>query len=195
MTGQSAGAPTGVAPRRRLLVRGGLIALAAGLGVPAGCASRGPGAAVPADPAGDAALLDNVLGLEYEAVAAYASVLGTRLLGPAERGIAEGFAEDHRIHAEALVRLVVALGAAPVAAAPARDYGISAAELAGREGTLRFLLGFEQGLTLAQLGLVPALADRRIAKDAAGIMGVEAMHWAAWRQALGESPAPRPVLG
>ncbi len=71
----------------------------------------------------------------------------------------------------------------------------SSAALKERDETLRFLVGFEQGLTLAHLGAVPAFADRALAKSSAGILGVEAMHWAALRRALGEDAVPAPFLG
>ncbi|MBV9523155.1 MAG: ferritin-like domain-containing protein, partial [Alphaproteobacteria bacterium] len=53
----------------------------------------------------------------------------------------------------------------------------------------------EVGLALAHLGAVPAFADRDLAKGAAGLLGVEAMHWAVLRRALGEAPVPAPIIG
>jgi Ferritin-like domain len=152
---------------------------------------------VPKDngPAEDAALLVNVLGLEYEAIAAYATVLEADRLAAAELDLARGFQEDHRKHAEALKRLIDRLGGTPVEAATPEAYGFSAAQLTRREDALGFLIGFEQGLALAHLAGISAFADREVAKGAGGLVGIEAMHWAVWREALGEKPTPAPFLG
>src|SRR6266851_4771885 len=80
------------------------------------------------------------------------------------------------------------------AARSASDYRFAAAELTSRDDALRFLVAFEQGLALAYLGAVPAFAEKDLAKGAAGILGVESMHWGVLRRALGEDPVPVPFL-
>jgi hypothetical protein len=75
------------------------------------------------------------------------------------------------------------------------DYRFDVDALRQRDDALRFLLGFEQGLALTHLGAVPAFADKSLAKGAAGILGIETMHWSALRSALGENPVPAPFLG
>jgi hypothetical protein len=178
--------------RRRLLTEAAALAIATMLGPLAGC-TLGPPPPKPRDAGDDLALLDNLLGLQNEAVAAYAFVLAAGALDGAEREQATRFAEDHRKHAEALARSVARMGGTAVAAAK-RDYGFSSGAVAQRSDAIDFLIGIEQGLTLADLGAVPAFVSRGLAKDAAAMLGVEAMHWALWRRALGQDPVPAPFL-
>jgi rubrerythrin len=53
---------------------------------------------------------------------------------------------------------------------------------------LRFAAGLERGAVSAYLNAVPLFADRALAQAAASILGDEAMHWAVFRQVLGEKP-------
>jgi hypothetical protein len=176
---------------RRFLIAGAGIAT---LGVAAGCTAVTP--ALPRSTAiDDAALLNNVLGLEYEAIAAYEAALAGGALGASDAALAHGFQADHAKHAEALVRAITRLQDKPVAARAPEDYRFAADALRQRDDALRFLVGFEQGLALAHLGAVPAFAEKNLAKGAAGILGVETMHWSALRLALGETPVPAPFLG
>jgi hypothetical protein len=177
--------------RRRLLAGAGIATL--------GVAAAGCTAVTPAPPRStaidDAALLNNVLGLEYEAVAAYDAALAGGALGASDAALARAFQADHVKHAEALVRAITRLQDKPVAARALEDYRFAADALRQRDDALRFLVGFEQGLALAHLGAVPAFAEKNLAKGAAGILGVETMHWSALRSALGEAPVPAPFLG
>jgi hypothetical protein len=178
------------ASRRRLVAGAGIAAL----GVVAGC--TGVASAPPRSASvDDAALLNNVLGLEYEAVAAYDAALAAGAIGATDAALARAFRADHAKHAEALVRAILRLQDKPVAARAPQDYRFSAPALRQRDDALGLLLGFEQGLALAHLGAVPAFADRNLAKGAAGILGVETMHWSALRSALGKDPVPAPFLG
>jgi hypothetical protein len=184
----------GVRSRRRLLARalaGGLAMMMAGL--LASCASLGPPAPRIRNASDDAALLDNLLGLENEAVAAYELVCARGVLKGAERAQAAAFEEDHRKHAEALARMIDRLGGKKIGEAK-RDYGFSPGAVAEREDAIGFLIDIEQGVAFAQLAAVPAFATRPLAKDAAAMLGAEAMHWAYWRQALGKDPVPAPFL-
>src|SRR5450432_622584 len=142
-------------PRRRLLVRAASVGLAMTmLGSLGSCASLGPAPPKSRDPRDDAALLDNLLGLEDEAVAAYEFVGAGGALHGAERAQAAAFAEDHRKHEEALARLIERLGGKKIAEAK-RDYGFSSGAVARREDAIDFLIDIEQGLTLAHLAAVP----------------------------------------
>ena len=143
----------------------------------------------------DLALLDNLLGLEYEAVAAYDAALAGGAFGTADAARAHAFQGDHVKHAEALAHDIARLHGKPVAQRPARDYRFSSAALKEPTEALRFLVGFERGLALAHLGAVPAFADRTLAKRAASILAIETMHWSALRLALGEEAVPAPFLG
>ena len=93
------------------------------------------------------------------------------------------------------MRAINRLQGMPVAARRREDYGVSTPGLTNRDDALRFLVGVEQGLALAHLGAVPAFAEKDLAKGAAGILGIETMHWSALRRALGEDPVPAAFLG
>lgn len=180
------------ASRRRLIAGAGITAL----GLVTGCTATAIAPAPPRSTAvDDAALLNNVLGLEYEAIAAYDAALAGGGLGTGDAALAQAFQLDHTKHAEALVRAILRLQDKPVAARAPADYRFARDALRQRDDALRFLVGFEQGLALAHLGAVPAFAEKDLAKGAAGILGVETMHWSALRLALGEPPVPAPFLG
>jgi hypothetical protein len=185
-----------IASRRRLIAgAGGLTLGGAALGLLSGCTSNALGETKSNGPVDDAAIVNTVLGLEYQAVAAYDAVLAARALPEPEAALARAFQADHVKHAEAMVRTIIRLQGKPVTAGAADDYRFAAAKLTSRDDALRFLVAFEQGLALAHLGAVPAFAEKGLAKGAAGILGVEAMHWGALRRALGEEPVPAPFLG
>jgi hypothetical protein len=188
--------PARIASRRRLIAgAGGLTLAGAAFGLLSGCTSIALGETKSNGPVDDAAVVNSVLGLEYEAVAAYEAALAAGVLAEPEAVMARAFKADHVKHAEAMVRTIIRLQGKPVAARAATDYRFAAAELKSRDDALRFFVAFEQGLALAHLGAVPAFAEKALAKGAAGILGVEAMHWGALRRALGEDPVPAPFLG
>lgn len=184
------------ATRRRLIAgAGGLTVGVAALGLVAACTSNATVETRSTGTADDAALLNNVLGLEYEAIAAYDAALAGGALGETQAALARAFQADHAKHAEALARAIARLQGRLVGTPAPTGSRFSAATLSDRGDALRFLAGFEQGLALAHLGAVPAFADKELAKGAAGILGVETMHWSALRGALGEDPVPAPFLG
>jgi len=188
--------PGRIASRRRLITAtGGLTLAGAALGLLSGCTAISLGETKSSGAVDDAAIVNSVLGLEYQAVAAYDAALAGGALAEPEAAMARAFQADHAQHAAAMVRTVIRLQGKPVAARAATDYRFAAAELLSRDDALRFLVAFEQGLALAHLGAVPAFAEKALAKSAAGILGVEAMHWGVLRRALGEDPVPAPFLG
>jgi hypothetical protein len=188
--------PARIPSRRRLITgAGGLTLAGAALGLVSGCTGISLGETKSNGPVDDAAVVSSVLGLEYQAVAAYEAALSAGALAEPEAAMARAFQADHVKHAEALVHTIIRLQGKPVTARDAPEYRFAAAELKTRDDVLRFLVGFEQGLALAHLGAVPAFAEKGLAKSAAGILGVEAMHWGALRRALGEEPVPAPFLG
>jgi hypothetical protein len=185
----------GAVLRRRLILAGAGTLTATALALP-GCtaAPATPGVAVASGPEGDPELLTNLLALEHGAVEAYEAVLARTFLGTAERHRAAAFLADHGEHAEALARALERLG--KVNAGSAGSSGPPAAPiLADRNEALRFLVATEQGLAFAHLAAVPAFRGRDLAKGSAGILSIESIHWAVWREALGEAPVPSPIIG
>src|SRR5438132_1496733 len=96
-------------PRRRLILGGAGGLTMAALALP-GCTADTIVAQPVARPSDDAALLANLIGLEYGAIGTYDSVLAGPLLGAAERRLATDFRGDHRQHVEALLRALERLG-------------------------------------------------------------------------------------
>jgi len=141
----------------------------------------------------DAAILNAALAVEHRAIAVYEVAAVSGLLTPSGLELASRFRQDHARHTEALVRAVERLGGHPVEGRGAA--GLPTTGLAGEVDVLRLAASVEKSLALVYLGAVPAFVDRELAKAAAGIMGVETMHWAALRARLGEDPAPDAFLG
>src|SRR4051812_6959032 len=81
--------------RRRLITGAGVAAL----GLATGCTATAIAPAPPRSTAvDDAALLNNVLGLEYEAIAAYDAALAGGALGASDAALARAFQADHAKH-------------------------------------------------------------------------------------------------
>jgi Ferritin-like domain len=188
--------PPADAGRRRFILggAGGLTIGVAALALP-GCAANVATIDHPTEKSDDdSALLNNVLGVEYQAIAAYDAVLAGTTLTAAERDLATAFRADHLKHAEVIAASIKRSGGTPPERSP-NDQPFAATEVGSRSDALRFLIGIEQGLSLAHLSAVPAFTSKGLAKGAAGICSVESMHWAIWRNTLGEEPVPAPVIG
>jgi rubrerythrin len=143
-----------------------------------------------ANPAGDVAILNTALGLEYQAIAAYQVGAESGLLKKPVLDVAVQFQGDHKQHAQLLSSTITKLGGTPVQPKTAAAYKFPVEKLKNQADVLRFAAGLEKGAASAYLGAVPALGNKDLAKAAASIMGDEAMHWAVLRNALGENPVP-----
>ncbi|HET9976160.1 MAG TPA: ferritin-like domain-containing protein [Burkholderiaceae bacterium] len=178
--------PTPAAARRAFLGRstgllsGAAVALLAGKhALAARAGDAGPG---------DAQILNGALASELEAIAAYQLGADSRLLHKPALDLALTFQGHHKAHAAVLAKTVETLGAEAVAPKPKYDFPV--AQLKSQADVLRFAARLEQGAVSAYLGAVPLFGDRELARVAASILGDEAMHWAALRQALGQAPVP-----
>ena len=143
----------------------------------------------------DANILNTMLGSEFGAIAAYQLAADSGLLQKPVQDLAVQFQGQHRAHSEFLIKTVKTLGGNPVEPKPAADYKFPVDTLKNQTDVLRFAAGLEWGAATAYLNTVPQLGSRDLAKDAASIMGDEAMHWAILRQALGENPVPVVYIG
>jgi rubrerythrin len=168
---------------------------AAGAALVGGCEGVVPHADTPAlgEKGDDVALLNTALAVEYEAIAVYELLLTSDRVHQPGRDLARRFREDHTNHAAALVGSILKRGGTPVAGKP--SYGFRPDALRTEEDALRLAETAEKSAASLYLGAVPAHFDRQLAKQAASILAVETMHWAALRQALGEDPVPAPFLG
>jgi rubrerythrin len=186
--------PPGRAPatermQRRALLSGAAVALLAG------CESLVPNADKPAlgPREDDIAILNGALAVEHQAIAVYEIGTVRGLLSRRALDLAARFREDHAKHAEALVRTIGRLGGRAVEGRGGA--GLPATGLSSEQDILRLAVSVERSAASIYLGAVPAFSDRELAKAAAGIMGVETMHWAVLLGLLGEDPVPDPFLG
>jgi hypothetical protein len=170
-------------------VRRRLLASIATAGIVSGCALVPRNADRPASPGDDISILNGILALEYEAVAAYRAGAESGLLDPDQRALVESIEADHLRHAEGIAETIRRLGGEPAKDAVS-DYHftppLSAADV------LRHGASLERGLASADLGAVPVLGDRELAKAAGRLIAAETVHWTRLRAALGENPLVSP---
>lgn len=140
--------------------------------------------------AGDIHILNYALGLEHEAIAAYAVGAQSGLLKKPVLKVALEFQGQHKAHAEVLAGTVHKLGGEPVKARAVAAYHFPTGKLKSQADVLRFAANLENAAASAYLGAVPQFHNRALAKAAASIMGDETMHWAVLLNALGENPVP-----
>lgn len=173
-----------VPPTRRGTLLGGAALLSAG--AVALLAGRDALAKSAAPAEADVRILNTALAAELEAVAAYQLGAESGLLGAAVKPVALQFQGHHKEHADVLAATVRKLGGRPVE--PKARYSFPTEKLKAEADVLRFAAGLERGAVSAYLNAVPLFQDRALAQAAASILGDEAMHWAVFRQVLGETP-------
>ncbi len=176
---------SGARSRRELIAGAGA---AGGALVVAGCGTRSlrsrvkKGAkVVPAD----VGVLNQLLALEYYAVAAYTA--GIPFLPHPEHKSAKQFLGQEVTHASTLAGLIKQAGGKPVDPAPNYDLGRS------REPDIIALLHrLEAEQLQAYIQLIPALTKGKLRATAAAIMANDAQHLAVLRQQQGQAPIPSP---
>lgn len=138
----------------------------------------------------DAKLLNKALGLEQFAIAAYEGAIKTGLLGEDVIQVARTFQSHHGKHVAVIRETILKLGEEPVKPLSQDEYfkQLPSDKLTDQEAIIRYALKLEKGAAIAYLGTVSEFENRKIAQAAASILGDEAMHWAALRQALGMIP-------
>jgi hypothetical protein len=157
-------------------------------------------AAAPSRLVGDAAVLAGPFEAERTAEAAYraATTSGDRRV----RALARRFADHERQHVQALSTAFQALGA-PVPPVPdgpdgldaaARDLGLPAfSGLRGAGDLLEFLVGMEEALVGRWVRAHRDLGDHNLVQTATQVLGCQAQHLVALRDALGRPPLGNPV--
>lgn len=173
-----------LASARSTALSAGAIALLAGHDAFAAKASKGADAA-----AGDVAILGVALALEHEAIAAYQIGAESGLLQPAVLDVAVAFQSHHKAHRDALMATIARLGAHPAESLALGEYQKSSkldiASIRDQAGVLKLAQRLELGAVNAYLGVIPAFADRELAKVAGRLAADETMHYTALTQALG----------
>ncbi len=137
----------------------------------------------------DVAILNVALGLEHEAIAAYQIGAESGLLDKGTLAVAVAFQSDHKRHRDALTATIAKLGGAPLAAMGMDEYSKSAkldlTTVKSAGDVLKLAQRLELGAVNAYLGVIPAFADRQLAKVAGRLAADETMHYTALTQALG----------
>lgn len=139
----------------------------------------------------DTSILNVALALEHEGIAAYQIGAESGLLSKDVRPVAVLFQSHHMAHRDALAATIEKLGGRPVPALPMDGYLKSAklniAAVKSQADVLKLAQRLELGASNAYLSVIPAFADRELAKVAGRLAADEVMHYTALTQALGES--------
>ena len=130
--------------------------------------------------AGDAAILNVAIGLEYEGINAYGLALKSGLLTQNATKAATKFQDDHKRHNDALIATIRKLGGEPVAEKAEAEYAkaLNFDRLRNQDDVLDLAARLELGATNAYLGVIPAFKDPQLAKVAGRLAADEATHWA-----------------
>ena len=172
--------------RREFLIQAGAAGAVAGV---VGCTeSKPPAPAPPPDTkAGDVEILQSALALEHQGIAAYQAALDSGLIKDEKvADVARKFQNHHKDHRAALTDAIRNLGGKPAEKKDAYDFGAPKRA----EDLLRLAAKIENTAANAYADAVGKLGDRRLAVQAAKILGAEAWHTAVLRSALGDDPAP-----
>jgi Ferritin-like domain len=144
----------------------------------------------------DLSLLNASLDGEYFGIAAYQAAVNSGLLSDGVRQVAEKFQSDHKAHAGLYREAILELGGTPVETKSWAEYAAAfpPPALKSQADILRYAASLESSSASGTLGTVAKFSTPKLAELAASIVGVEAMHWAVLRNALGETPVPGSVI-
>jgi len=176
--------------RRGLLTGGsGLLLSGAALGLLAGCQSAQSSQGSPTEQ--DAALLNQALALEYEAIFAYQAGAESGLLTADQLSVALLFQSHHKQHRDLLIRTVERIGGTAVVPENDAVYAerLQLQGLASATDVLVLAQALEKGAAEAYIGVLPKFSDPVYGQFSARIAADEAMHWTALTGALGQ-PLP-----
>jgi hypothetical protein len=154
-----------------------------------GCKLFGGGAASDAA-ASDVKILNIALGLEHEAINAYALGAGSGLLQKPVLDVAVLFQSHHKAHRDALTSTIKSLGGTAVAEKKLDEYAkaLNAASLKSQNDVLALAAKLELGAVNAYLGVIPSFKDTALAKIAGRLAADETEHWTLLNKVLGGKP-------
>lgn len=146
--------------------------------------------------ASDIEILNRSLSGEYFGIAAYGVAIDSGLLDDGVVQVARQFRRDHEQHAESLIERIQESGGTPD---EPKTWNAMAAEyppppLNDQEDVLRYAASLESSGAAAEIVAVSRLHSPELRKLVGSIAGVEAMHWAVLRNALGENPVPEAFI-
>jgi rubrerythrin len=136
----------------------------------------------------DAAILNALLDMENDSIAAYESI-GSRLTGPAR-----AFLQHERRHADALAKAITALGHAPAPPRPRAEYEAGFPTLHGRRDALSFALDVENTAIAAYADALGKLATDSVRVTCASILVTESEHSSVLLGDLGRPQVPQPFV-
>lgn len=182
--------PNSILHARRSLITRGVTLSASAMLLLAGKDALAQG--MKADTSKDVGILNVALGLEHEAINAYQLGAGSGLLQKPVLDVAVQFQGHHKTHRDALVATIRKLGGTPVAEKSLDEYAkaLNAAALKNQGDVLDLAARLELGATNAYLSVIPAMADRELAKVAARLAADETMHFTVLTSALGRALPP-----
>lgn len=171
--------------RRRLFAFAGASASAV---LVAGCAddTKNPNVKTGPDESdtADVELLNSMLDLELETVAAYKVAAG-KLSGSALQAV-KGFLEQEQEHADTLNRAIRDLKGVPNREKSSYDFR----SLRSQRDTLRFAVDFESNAIAAYVDVLPKLSQGEIRSTVSGILTCEAEHVCVLLGELGADQVP-----
>lgn len=137
-------------------------------------------------------MLNKGIDLEYMAVAAYETAIGSGKLNNEVSSVARNIQSQHSDHANKLSEFVQQLGGQPAERQSTEEYAkrLPADKLTSQESILHLAAHLEKMATIGFLQQVAELEDRKMAQAISSISSDEAMHWAVLRSTLGENPIP-----
>lgn len=182
--------PNSILHARRSLITRGVTLSASAMLLLAGKDALAQG--MKADTSKDVGILNVALGLEHEAINAYQLGAGSGLLQKPVLDVAVQFQGHHKTHRDALVATIRKLGGTPVAEKSLDEYAkaLNAGALKSQGDVLDLAARLELGATNAYLSVIPAMADRELAKVAARLAADETMHFTVLTSALGRPLPP-----
>ncbi len=138
----------------------------------------------------DVDLLNQGLQGEYFAITAYDAALGSGLLSAKVATVAKAFQADHRAHAQAIGDAIERHRGRASAQKTWKEYAAMypPPKLASEAEVLQYAASLERSAAVADTKFVAELHDPALRTLVARIGGVESMHWALLRSALGEPP-------
>lgn len=137
----------------------------------------------------DIEILNQALGAERFAIAAYEIAEGTGLLSAGVCDVAKTFQSHHGQHAHKIHETIKSLGGEPAKALSPEEYAKKLpSNIVDERSIIHYALTLEKGAAITYLNAIPKFENNKIAQAAASILGDEAMHWSALRNALGLTP-------
>lgn len=137
----------------------------------------------------DVEILNKALGAERFAIAAYEIAAETGLLSESVIEVAKVFQSHHGQHAHKIHETIKSLGGETAKTLSKEEYAKQLPpNLVDEKSIIHYALNLEKSAAITYLNAIPEFDNHKIAQAAASILGDEAMHWAALRNAFGLTP-------